>query len=82
MANHHLQARLLSLIERFYAGRSVPYAIQLHVFNTDGEWGRCALSSIGAEVTRVLPREQQVARLMAFQGEMRVFSEFLRATEP
>ncbi|MCO5167789.1 MAG: hypothetical protein M9894_15690 [Planctomycetes bacterium] len=82
LANHHLQARLISLLERFYADRRAPYTVQLHVFNTHGEWGPCVLSSIGAEATRVLPRDRQVERLVAYQEELRAFSAFLRVTAP
>lgn len=77
-ANHLLQARLLTLLERFHAGRTVPFHARLQLSPTAHEWGTCELSAAGAQATRVAPREVQVARLTEYQAEMAAFAAFLR----
>ncbi|MBX3466155.1 MAG: hypothetical protein KF878_04550 [Planctomycetes bacterium] len=78
VANHHLQVRLLALLERFLAGRAVPLHARLQLSPTAHEWGTCELSFAGAQATRVAPREVQAARLAEYQAELAAFAAFLR----
>ncbi len=81
-ANYELLVRLASLLEAFYATRSVAYDVQLHPGMPHGDWGIVLLESIGAHATRVLPRQEQATRLASYQAELRAFATFLRGTSP
>lgn len=80
--NYELMARLFTLLERFYEGRTVPFHVRLQLCPTAGTWGPCTVSSTGAEVACTLPRAEQELRLTEYQAELTAFGEFLRATAP
>lgn len=81
-ANYELLGRLSSLLEAFYARRSVPHHVLLHPGLPHGDRGIVLLESIGAHATRVLPRQVQAERLTSYQEELRAFAVFLRSGPP
>jgi hypothetical protein len=76
--NYRMQARLLALLERFYASRAVPFHVRLQLCPTAHEWGTCEVSSTGAQATCIVSRAAQAVRLGEYQAEMAALGRFLR----
>jgi len=70
-----IRMRLYDYLARFYQDRSVPYEQRLVLSGGDGITG---LGCQGDVLMEIFPLEVRRVRLVAYQGEMRAFTDFLK----
>lgn len=76
--NLEQQKRMISLFADFYQGRETPYDARLTIVPI-GIFGGFRVQSLGADLSEIINRDEQLQKLALYRKEFNDFTDFLKA---